>query len=69
MQKVQNNQYNYNHEQNMDPTACFRKSRTNVPTEKAEQPQYYQDYDDSPQHEISPFELFAQYSDFEWRSE
>jgi hypothetical protein len=56
MQKVQNNQYNHDNEQNMDPAACFWKSWTNVPTEKAEQPQDNQDHDDGPQHEISPFE-------------
>jgi hypothetical protein len=39
----------------MDPTACARDPWTYVPTEKAEQPQYYKDYGDSPQHEIYPF--------------
>jgi hypothetical protein len=39
----------------MNPAACLREAWTYVPTEKAEQPQYYQNYDDGPQHEISPF--------------
>ena len=56
MQKVQYDQYDHDDDQNMDPTACFREAWTYVPTEKAEQPQDYQDYDDGPQHEISPFE-------------
>jgi hypothetical protein len=40
----------------MNPTAASRKTRADVRPEKAEQPQDKQDYDDSPQHEISPFE-------------
>ena len=38
----------------MDPTACLRDPCAYIPAEKAEQPQYYQNDDDSPQHEISP---------------
>jgi hypothetical protein len=56
MQKCQNNQYDGDDDQDMDPTAGFREAWADSPAEKAEQPQYYQDYDDSPQHEISPFE-------------
>jgi hypothetical protein len=51
-------QYDEDHcddNQNMDPTSESREAWADVPTEKAEQPQYDQNYDDSPQHEISPF--------------
>jgi hypothetical protein len=44
------------HDQNVNPTAEAREAGTDIPTEKAEQPQDYQNYDDRPQHEISPFE-------------
>ena len=54
-QQVQSNEYDGDNDQNMDPTACLRETRTYVPPEKAKQPQYYQNYDDGPQHEISPF--------------
>jgi hypothetical protein len=54
-QQVQNDKYNGDNNQNMDPTARLREAWTYVPTEKAEQPQYYQNYDNGPQHEISPF--------------
>jgi hypothetical protein len=40
----------------VNPIARARESWTYVPTEKAEQPQDYQNYDNGPQHEISPFE-------------
>jgi hypothetical protein len=43
-------------DQNVNPTASLREARIYSPTEKAEQPQDYQNYDDRPQHEISPFE-------------
>jgi hypothetical protein len=39
MQKAQNDQYYYDDDQNMNPTASLRESWTYVPTEKAEQPQ------------------------------
>jgi hypothetical protein len=50
----------------MDPTACFRETWAYVSTQKAEQPQDQQNYNDSPQHEISPFERFAQYDNHGW---
>jgi hypothetical protein len=53
---VQYDEYDGDYDQSMDPTACFREAWAYVSTQKAEQPQYYQNYDDSPQHEISPFE-------------
>jgi hypothetical protein len=56
MQKVQNDEYDDDDDQNMNPTASLWESWTYVPTEKTEQPQDKQDHDDSPQHEISPFE-------------
>ena len=39
----------------MDPIACLWEPWAQVTTEKAEQPQYKQNYDDSPQHKIFPF--------------
>jgi hypothetical protein len=39
----------------VNPIAGAREVWNYVSTEKAEQPQDYQNYDDSPQHEISPF--------------
>jgi hypothetical protein len=53
---MQDDQDNCDNDQNMDPTAGFWKTRTDSPTEKPEQPQDEQYYDDGPQHEISPFE-------------
>jgi hypothetical protein len=55
-QQVQNDENDRDNDQKMDPTARLREARAYVPTEKAEQPQHYQNYDNSPQHEISPFE-------------
>jgi hypothetical protein len=43
-------------DQDVNPTADLREARKHAPTEKAEQPKYEQNYDDRPQHEISPFE-------------
>jgi hypothetical protein len=54
--EVQYDEYDGDNDQSMNPTACFREAWTNVPAEKAEQPQDYQNHDDSPQHEISPFD-------------
>jgi hypothetical protein len=46
----------------MDPTAGARQAWTDVPTEKSEQPQDEQNNDDSPQHEISPFDRSIKWS-------
>ncbi len=43
----------------MDPTACFRKAWADVSTQKTEQPQDDENYDDSPKHEITPFDVLA----------
>ena len=58
MQKIQYDQYDGDNDQNMDPTSGFREARTDPPTEKAKQPQDYENYNDNPKqrHEISPFE-------------
>jgi hypothetical protein len=57
MEKGQNDQDNGDHDQGMDPASAIRLVVIpGTPTEKAEQPQDQQDYDNSPQHEISPFE-------------
>jgi hypothetical protein len=55
MQKVQNNQYDGDHDQSMDPTSSARKPWADIRTQETEQPQNDKNYDDSPQHEISPF--------------
>ena len=39
--KLQYEEYDGDNDQNMDPTAGAREAWTYVPTEKAEQPQYY----------------------------
>jgi hypothetical protein len=52
---VQHDQYDGNNEQGMNPTTRLREAWTDAPTEKAEQPQDHENYDNSPQHEISPF--------------
>jgi hypothetical protein len=54
-EELQYNEYDDDNDQNMDPTACLREAWAYVSTEEAEQPQDEQNYDDSPQHEISPF--------------
>ena len=55
MKEAQYNKYDRDDDQSMDPTACAWEIWTYIPAEKAEQPQNYQNDDDSPQHEISPF--------------
>ncbi len=57
MQKVQNNQDHHDDDQYVHPIASARETRTDISAESAEQPQDKQDYDDCPQHEISPFRL------------
>jgi hypothetical protein len=47
----------------MNPTACSREAGADVSTQKTEQPEDDENYDDSPQHEISPFEVLAEYGD------
>jgi hypothetical protein len=56
VQQAQDYKYDGDDDQNMDPTAGFRKSWADPATEKAQQPQYDQYYDNYPQHEVSPFE-------------
>jgi hypothetical protein len=47
-EKMQYDKYYGDNDQNVDPTAGLREAWTDVPAEKAEQPQDYQNYDDSP---------------------
>jgi hypothetical protein len=54
--EVQDDEYDSDHDQSVNPTAGLREAWTYVPTEKAQQPQDYQNHDNGPQHEISPFE-------------
>jgi hypothetical protein len=53
-QQAQYDKYDGNNEQRMNPTACLGETWNYAPAEKAEQPQDHQNYDNSPQHEISP---------------
>jgi hypothetical protein len=55
MKQVQYDEYDGDNDQNMNPTAGLREPWADVPTEKAKQPQNDYNYDDSPQHKISPF--------------
>jgi hypothetical protein len=58
--QVQDDQYNSNHEQGMDPIAGLRDSLADILAKKAQHPQNDQNYDDCPQHEISPLnDLFG----------
>jgi hypothetical protein len=54
--EIQYNEYDGDDEQDVDHVAGLRETRADAPAEKAEQPQHDQNHDDSPQHEISPFE-------------
>jgi hypothetical protein len=54
-QCVQNNEDERDDKQGVNPIACLWEAGADVSTEKAEQPQDDQNYNDSPQHEISPF--------------
>jgi hypothetical protein len=40
----------------VNPVTNFREVWADSPAEKAEQPEHEKNNDDSPQHEISPFE-------------
>jgi hypothetical protein len=53
---VQYDEDDGDNDQSVDPTAGARESWTYVPTEKAKQPQDYQNHNDCPQHGLSPFE-------------
>jgi hypothetical protein len=54
--QVQYDQDNRNDKQSVNPIASAWETRTYIPAEIAEQPKYYQNHDDNPQHKISPFE-------------
>jgi hypothetical protein len=57
MQKGQNDQDDSDHDQGMDPASAIRPVVIpGTPTEETKQPENKQDYDNSPQHEISPFD-------------
>jgi hypothetical protein len=53
--EVQDDENNGDNDQSMNPTASAWEAWTYVPTEKAKQPQDYENYNDSPQHEIFSF--------------
>ena len=59
-QEFQNDEDDSDNDQNMDPAACFRKACIDVSTQETEQPQDDENYDDSPQHEITPSEVLAE---------
>jgi hypothetical protein len=54
--EVQDDEDDSNNDQDVNPTANLRKVWADPAAEKAEQPQDNQDYDNGPQHDISPFE-------------
>ena len=57
VQKGQNSQYDSDHDQGMDPASAIRPVVIpGTPTEETKQPKNKQDYDNGPQHEITPFE-------------
>jgi len=55
-QEVQYDENDGDHDQRVNPVSGAWETWTYVPTEKAEQPEYYENHDNGPQHEISPFE-------------
>jgi hypothetical protein len=52
--QMQYQQNDGNNDQRMDPIAGARHSWADIPAQKAEQPQDDENYDDGPQHKISP---------------
>jgi hypothetical protein len=52
---VQDDEDNGNDDQDVNPIASFREATTDPATKKAKQPQDEQNYDDCPQHFVSPF--------------
>jgi hypothetical protein len=56
MEQVQDDEYDDNDDQDVDPIAGFGEAMKYIPSKSAKQPQDQQNNDDSPQHEISPFE-------------
>jgi hypothetical protein len=49
----------------MNPASAIRPVVIpGTPTEETKQPKNKQDYDNGPQHEITPFELFAYDDDY-----
>jgi hypothetical protein len=55
--QFQDDEYDGDHDQKVNPTADFREPRADVPAEKSKQPKDYENYDDGPQHGIPPFKL------------
>jgi len=53
-QQIQNDEDNGKNKQSVDPPACFWETWAYVRTQKAEQPQDDENYDDGVQHDISP---------------
>lgn len=43
--ELQHQEYDGDNDQRVNPTTCLRKPWAYIPTEKAEKPQYYQNYD------------------------
>jgi rubredoxin len=53
---MQDEENDGDNDQNVNPATNFREARADSTTEKAKQPKHEQNDDDSPQHEIAPFE-------------
>jgi hypothetical protein len=54
-QEVQDDKDNGNDDQDVNPIAGLREATTDPATKKAKQPQDEQNYNDCPQHFVSPF--------------
>ena len=55
--ELQYDEYDNDNNQNVNPITGARHPGTDVPTQKAEQPQDQKNDDDSPQHDISPLRM------------
>jgi hypothetical protein len=56
MKEAQNNKNDRKDDQYMNPIPGFREAWADISTECTECPQDHKNYDDYPQHDISPFE-------------
>jgi hypothetical protein len=55
--ELQQDEYDGDNDQNVNPAAGARKAWTDVPAEKAKQPKYDKNHNNCPQHEISPLSM------------
>jgi hypothetical protein len=55
VEKLQDDQNDHDHNENVNPVSGAREPRADIPPEKSEQPQDEQNDDNGPQHTLSPF--------------